>query len=70
MEVKSIEISRDKFKSEEEFNSILTQQINILLKLDYILVIKEQENIVVIEYEFNNPEYGCPYPKWTDPADE
>lgn len=41
--------------------------IQILLDSDYAVVVRKCENTYIVEYEFNEPEWGCPIPLWVEP---
>ncbi len=67
MKVNRIVFCKDKYKTEEEFWSAINTAIRLLLDAEYITVVRYDEKelgIVVIEYNYADKSYGCPYPVW------
>lgn len=61
--------------AEEEFGDRLwqavTEQLKLLAEARYICVVKEEEHgIVVIQFQYDRPEWGCAYPYWLYPEEE
>ena len=65
-------ICKDRYEDEYEFEDAIKTAIMLLLKNDYIMTIRYDEpglGIVVINYEHDNPEWGCHYPYWLLPEE-
>lgn len=61
--------------AEEEFGDRLWQavseQLKLLAEARYICVVKEEEHgTVVIQFNYDRPEFGCAYPYWLYPEEE
>lgn len=61
-------VCKKDFETKEEFKQRLTDAITVLLESEYICKVRlDETDIIVIEYEHANQEYGCPYPYWLTP---
>ena len=71
--VNDITICRDKYKTREDFENAIKTAVMLLLEAEYVMTVRYDEKglgIVVIEYSYENREFGCPYPYWLDPMKE
>lgn len=70
--VNQIVICRDKYKSQEEFENAIKDAVLLLLNAEYVMTIRYDEKglgIVVIDYNYDNQEYGDAYPYWLMPEE-
>lgn len=65
--VNQLVVQKDDYNSKEEFENAIKEAIMVLLNNNYIMTVKYDDKsfgIVLIEYEHENIEYGCPHPYW------
>lgn len=70
--VNSIVICKDKYNSEEEFENAIRDAIILLLNAEYVMTVRYDEKglgIVVIDYNYDNREFGDAYPYWLMPEE-
>lgn len=70
--VNEIVICKNKYDSQEEFESAVKRAIMVLLENDYIMTVRWDEKglgILVIEYEDDNQSRGAAYPYWLYPEE-
>lgn len=70
--VNEIVICRNKYDSQEEFESAIRDAVIVLLNNDYIMTIKYDEKglgIVAIEYNYGDQTFGDAYPYWLMPEE-
>ena len=61
-------LSRKDFESKSEFKQRLAEAITVLLESEYICKVKlDETDIIVIEYDNADQEFGTPYPYWLTP---
>ena len=61
-------ISRKDFESKNEFKQRLAEAITVLLESEYICKVKlDETDIIVIEYDNADQEFGTPHPYWLTP---
>lgn len=68
--VNRIVICRDNYKSNEDFENAIKDAIMVFLNNNYIMTVNYDDaslGIVVIEYNYNEQEFGCCYPYWLSP---
>lgn len=66
--VNELVISRKDFESKNEFKQRLAEAITVLLESEYICKVKlDETDIIVIEYDNADQEFGTPYPYWLTP---
>lgn len=69
-DVNRIVVCKEDYNSQEEFENAIKAAIMVLLNNNYIMTVKYDEKglgIVVIDYNYDNEEYGCHYPHWLSP---
>lgn len=67
VDVNSIVICRDKYNTQEDFENAIKDAVIVLLNNDYIMTVRYDEKglgIIVIDFESNERNLGCPYPYW------
>lgn len=69
--VSQITVCRDHYASEEEFYEAMKTIIKFLINEDYLITVKNDcgPDIIVIEYEYSDPELASRYNFWLT-ADE
>ena len=70
--VNKIVIDKSEYKSKEEFENAIRDAIMVLLNNNYIMTVRYDEKglgIVVIDYNYDNDEYGDAYPYWLMPEE-
>ena len=61
-------ICKKDFETKEEFKQRLTEAITVLLESEYICTVRAEENdTIVIRYDYDDKVYGSPYPYWLTP---
>lgn len=68
--VNQIVICRDKYNSQEEFENAIKDAIILLLNAEYVMTVRYDEKglgIVVINYNYDNQDFGDAYPYWLMP---
>lgn len=60
----TIALCRNSYESQYDFEEAVSQTIFMLLKNNYITVVKREEDLVVIEYDHHNPSFGGRFPYW------
>ena len=66
--VNELVICKKDFETKEEFKQRLTEAITVLLESEYICTVRAEENdIIVIRYDYDDKVYGSPYPYWLTP---
>ena len=66
--VNELVLSRKDFESKSEFKQRLAEAITVLLESEYICKVKlDETDIIVIEYDNADQEFGTPYPYWLTP---
>ena len=66
--VNELVICKKDFETKEEFKQRLTEAITVLLESEYICTVRVEENdIIVIRYDYDDKVYGSPYPYWLTP---
>ena len=70
--VNKLVICRDKYESQEEFANAIRDAVMLLLNAEYVMTVRYDEKglgIVVIDYNYDNQEYGDAYPYWLMPEE-
>lgn len=70
--VNQLVIQRDDYESKEEFENAIKEAVMVLLNNGYIMTVRYDDKsfgIVLIEFEHENIEYGCPHPYWLSPEE-
>lgn len=66
--VNELVICKKEFETKEEFKQRLTEALTVLLESEYICTVRAEENdIIVIRYDYDDKYYGSPYPYWLTP---
>lgn len=66
--VNELVLSRKDFESKSEFKQRLAEAITVLLESEYICKVRlDETDIIVIEYDHADQEFGTPYPYWLTP---
>lgn len=71
-EVNCIIICKDDYKSEQDWKQAIADAVMLLLNANYIMTVKYDEKglgIVSIEYDYNCPSMGGPFPYWLLPEE-
>lgn len=71
-EVNCITICRDDYKSGQDWKQAIADAVMLLLNANYIMTVKYDEKglgIVSIEYDYDNPSMGGPFPYWLSPEE-
>ena len=66
-EVNRITLCRDRYSSQEEFESAIKRAVMVLLENDYIMTVRWDEKglgILCIDYEYDDQSMGASYPMW------
>ena len=64
-------ISREYYRTDDEFNLAIGEAISMLQKNDYLMEIPRREgNMVIIHYNYPAPEFGTPIPIWLTSEEE
>lgn len=66
-DVNSITICRDEFKNKDEFANAVKDAVMCLLTNNYIMTVGWSDKglgHVVVNFNYDNQEYGCDYPYW------
>lgn len=64
-------ISRESYRTDGEFKIAIGEAILMLQKNDYIIEIPRREgDMVIIHYNYANPEFGTPMPVWLTSEEE
>lgn len=64
-------ISREYYRTDDEFNLAIGEAISMLQKNDYVIEIPRREgNMVIIHYNYAAPEFGTPIPIWLTSEEE
>lgn len=69
-DVNELTVCRDNYRNEEEFQNAIRDAIMSLLNNRYIAVIRYDEpglGIVAIDYQYDEQEFGAPYPYFLEP---
>ena len=70
--VNQLVICKDDYKTKEDFENAIKEAIMVLLNNNYIMTIRYDDKgfgIVLIEYESDDQEFGCPYPYFLSPIE-
>lgn len=70
--VNQIVICRHKYNSQEEFENAIRDAIILLLNAEYVMTVRYDEKglgIVVIDYNYDEKEFGDAYPYWLMPEE-
>lgn len=70
--VNQLVVCKEDYNSKEEFENAIKEAIMVLLNNNYIMTVKYDDRvfgIVLIEFEHNNIEWGCPHPYWLSPEE-
>lgn len=69
-DVNRIEISRDDYDTQEDFENAIKKAIMVLLDNRYIMVVRYDDGgVVVIEFNPANESYGYDFPVWLSPEE-
>lgn len=71
-EVNRITLCRDRYSSQEEFESAIKRAVMVLLENDYIMTVRWDEKgmgILCIDYEDDDVSIGAAYPYWLYPEE-
>ena len=63
--VNELVLCTEDYANEDVFRTKLSEAIMLLLDAGYICTVKEDvAGVIVINYEYADQSYGCPYPYW------
>ena len=68
----SIVFCKDKYETETDWELAIGNAVMMLLNADYIMTVRYDEKglgIVVIEFEYDDRDYGGVYPYWLEPEE-
>ena len=68
----SIVFCKDKYETETDWELAIGNAVMMLLNADYIITVRYDEKgsgIVVIEFEYDDRDYGGVYPYWLEPEE-
>lgn len=70
--VNTLTLSKNMYKSEQDWRAAIGDAVRLLLNAGYVMVVRYDEpglGIIVIEYESNCSHYGGPQPYWLEEED-
>ena len=69
-DVNKIEISKNDYGTQEDFENAIKKAIMVLLDNQYIMVVRNDDcGVVVIEFNPANESYGSDFPVWLSPEE-
>lgn len=71
--VNTIEICKDTYKTQEDFENAIKKAVMVLLDNNYIMTVRYDEpglGIVCLDYSYADRKYGADFPVWLSPTEE